>query len=98
MRTQQITNEIIPALASHPGLRPPGVFVMLIRQHDQIEIFVGVDQRLGKQQREIRRHVLIESTVREQQVPLEVRGEILVRLAVVIAGAVRTALDRKSVV
>ena len=37
LRAKQITDEIIPALAGHPGLRPAGVFMVLIRQHDEIE-------------------------------------------------------------
>ncbi len=66
---------------------------MLIRQHDQIEVFVGVDQGIREQQRQIRRHVLIECAVHEQQPTLEVLGEILVGFGRVVGGAVRTVLQ-----
>ena len=66
----------------------------LVRQHEQIEILVRLDQRVNHQQRIVRRHVGIHRTVREEQVSLQVLRVRLVRLIVVVAGAVGLFLQQ----
>ncbi len=59
-----------------------------IGDHQHVEVLVGLDQRLGHQQRQVRRHVIVQGAVDQHQVALEVAGQGLVGLAVVVALAV----------
>ena len=92
LRPQQVAHEIIPAPPDH--VRLVAEAVIAIRQQEQIEILIGFDQFVHYQQRVIRRHVVIQRAVRQQQMSLQVLGEQLVRLVVVIRGAVRIGFQQ----
>src|SRR5258706_8071977 len=84
-RTQQVSHKIIPAASHH--IRLAAEAVPAIRKQQQIEILIVFDQLVHHQQRVVRGHVVIGRAVRQQQLALEVLGEVLIRLAVVIVTA-----------
>ena len=55
-----------------------------IGQQEQVEILVGLYERVHDQQGVIGRHVVIKGAVRQQQMSLQVFGNVLVGLIVVI--------------
>ena len=63
----------------------------LIRQHQQIEVLVCLDERIDDQQRVVWRHVIIESTVRQQQVSFKILRHVLISLIVVVGLAAGVA-------
>ena len=66
--------------APHHVVRCRTVAVVLIRQQQQLEVLVGLDQRVRDEQRLKGRHVGVHRAMREQQVPFQVLRKILVRL------------------
>ena len=67
------------------------VSVRDVRNHQQVEVLVRLDQRVDDEERVVRRHVVVHRAVREQQVPLQVLRERLVGFDVVVVGAVGIA-------
>ena len=51
----------------------------LVWQHEQVEILVRLDQCIDDERGVVRRHVVVERAVREEQLALQVLGERLVR-------------------
>ena len=74
-------DKVIPPATHHVGL--VSETVSPVRQQDQVEIFVGLDQRVYDEQGAVVRDVVVEGTVGEQQFALQILREVLVRLAVV---------------
>ena len=56
----------------------------LVRQHEQVEVLVRLDQRIDDERGVVGRHVVIQRAVREQQLALQVLCECLVRLRRVV--------------
>ena len=88
--------KIVPA-PPHHVVRCRAVAVVRVRDHQQIEILVRLDQRVGDEHRLIRRHVGVHRAVGEQQVALQVLREVLIRFGVVAVGAVGV-LDDESLI
>ena len=65
-----------------------------IRQQQQIEVLVRLDQRVDDEQCVVRRHIGVQRAVREQQLALQVPCHELVRLVVVVGRAVRVRLQQ----
>src|SRR5699024_117552 len=83
----QVTHEIVPTTA-RDVIRIVTVTVVLVGQDKHVEILVGLDQRIGYKQGFAMRHVVVHGTVHQHQVTLEVLGNQLVGLIVVIGAAV----------
>ena len=75
----QPLHEVVPPPPHHVGRRA-AVAVVLVRQHQQVEVLVRLDQRVDDEHRLVRRHVGVHRAVRQQQVALQVLREVLVRL------------------
>jgi len=82
---QQIPNEIVPAPADHIGLVAKSVAA--IGEHDQVEVFVGLDQFVDYEKSVVRRDIIVHGAVREQQMALQILRDVLVGLIVVVGAA-----------
>ena len=69
----------------------------LVRQHEQVEVLVRLDQSVDHQQRVVWRHVIIHRAVRQQQMPFQVLRDILICLIVVIRLAI-TILSQQALI
>jgi hypothetical protein len=64
----QVAHEVIPPPPRHV-LRRLAISVRGVRNHQQVEILVRLDQRIHHQQRVVRRHVVVHRSMRQQQMP-----------------------------
>ena len=70
---------------------------MPVGQHDEIEIFVGFDQLINYKQCVVRGNIVIHRSVGQKQMPLQVLGDVLVRLVVIVTGSIRLLLQQSDV-
>ena len=68
--------------------------MIAVGQHDQIEVFVGFDQFVNDEQGVVRWDIRIHRAVREQQPPLEVLYNVLVRLIIVVGGSIGAVFEQ----
>ena len=87
LRTQQVAHEVVPSAPRHVERRAP-IAVVLVGQKQQIKILVGLDEFVHHQQRVVRRNVVIQRAVRQQQVSLQILSEVLIGLIIVIGSPV----------
>jgi len=86
-------HEEVPAPAHHVRGRVAEP-VVLVREHQEIEILVRLDQRAGHHQRLVGRHVGVHRAVRQEQAALQILRVELVRLGLVTVRAVGIAHDQ----
>src|SRR6202030_4871414 len=63
----------------------------------EVKILIGFDQLIHNKQRVVRRHIIIQRSMRQQQMALQVFGKVLIGLVIVIGGAVGI-LDEQSLI
>ncbi len=59
-----------------------------VRHHDEVEVFIRLDERVGHQHRVRGRHVAVHRAVRDEQLALEIVCQQVVCLIVVVRGSV----------
>jgi hypothetical protein len=60
-----------------------------VRDHQQVEVLVRLDQRIDDELRVPRRHVVVQRPMRQQQLSFQVLRLELIRLHGIVVGAVR---------
>src|ERR1700683_581872 len=84
---EKIAHEVVPAAAGHVEAFC-AVAVMLVGEEEEIEILVGFDECVDDQESVVGRDVVIHGAVGEKEVALQIFGEALVGLVVVVGGAI----------
>src|SRR5207244_10939598 len=85
-------DEIFPSSSNH--IRFIAEAMPAIRQQEQVKILVRFDERVNHEQRVVRWHVVVQRSVRQQQVALQILGDVLIGLVVVVRGSVRLPLEQ----
>ena len=93
LHVQQPLHEIVPATAHHIVGRA-AVCMVRVRNQQQIEVLVRLDQRIHHEPRVLGRNIVVHRPGREQQVPLQVPRLRLVRLGIIVVRAVRAANEQ----
>src|SRR6266508_1275319 len=81
--TEEVPDEVVPAAPHHViavRLKP----VTLIWEHQEVEVLVRLDQRIGQEHRVRWRHMVVHATMCEQQLAVQIPGVRLVRFSSVV--------------
>src|SRR5207249_9581030 len=83
---QQIADEVVPTAPDH--IRLVAEVVAAVGERQEVKVLVGPNQLVHQQQRVVGRDVVVRRAVGDQQLAAQALGQVLVRLVVVVGGAV----------